>query len=233
MLQSLSFKKIYLILFICFFILFSGCQKNEPESVTTNSTSTTTNNTANTRQVKDNEIKSSSRPEGTFRITNELPFLADTSFTIEQKSDAQVFFFSDYNEDEIFRFVQIQFESYKPESEETYKYELKDSVKIGDVVFGKSYWCFNLEQAAAERPVSDIAAVQTLLRSREVNTRGMFSGVRLLWLSEDKRSEMLVIYGEKTSFRNIDCSNRKTAEPLLEELNKQFLKDFSVIKFKN
>lgn len=230
MIQLLSFDKIYLIPFICFFILFSGCQKNEPESVTTKST---TNTTTKVRQIKENELTSSSSPEGTFKITNDLPFLADTSFTIEQKSDAQVFFFSDYNEDEIFRFVQIQFESYKPESEETFQYELKDSVKIGDVMFGKSYWCFNLEQAAAERPVSDIAAVQTLLRSREVNTRGMFSGVRLLWLSEDKRSEMLIIYGEKTSYRNIDCSNRKTAEPLLEEMNNQFLKDFSVIKFAN
>ena len=183
--------------------------------------------------MKNNELTSSSKPQSIFQITNDLPFLADTSFTIEQKSDAQVFFFSDYNEDEIFRFIQIQFESYKPESEETYKYDLKDSVKIGDVVFGKSYWCFNLEQAAAERPVSDIAAVQTLLKSREVNTRGIFTGVRLLWLSEDKRSEMLVIYGEKTSYRNIDCSNRKSAEPLLEELNKQFLKDFTITKFNN
>jgi len=231
MYQLLQFNKIYFITFICCFILISGCQKNESESVTTKSTTTST--TIKVRQVKDNELTSSSSPEGTFKITNDLPFLADTSFTLEQKSDAQVFFFSDYNEDEIFRFVQIQFESYKPESEETYQYELKDSVKIGDIMFGKSYWCFDLEKAAAERPVSDIAAVQTLLRSREVNTRGMFSGVRLLWLSEDKRSEMLIIYGEKTSYRNIDCSNRKTAEPLLDELNKQFLKDFSVVKFRN
>lgn len=229
MLQTLSFKKFYFISFIYFCVLISGCQKNEPESVTTKSTTSTNN----VRQVKNNELTSSSKPQSIFQITNDLPFLADTSFTIEQKSDAQVFFFSDYNEDEIFRFIQIQFESYKPESEETYKYDLKDSVKIGDVVFGKSYWCFNLEQAAAERPVSDIAAVQTLLKSREVNTRGIFTGVRLLWLSEDKRSEMLVIYGEKTSYRNIDCSNRKSAEPLLEELNKQFLKDFTITKFNN
>ncbi|MCB0727159.1 MAG: hypothetical protein R3A12_04510 [Ignavibacteria bacterium] len=185
------------------------------------------------RQIKNNELTSSSSPEGTFKITNDLPFLADTSFTLEQKSDAQVFFFSDYNEDEIFRFIQIQFESYKPEVEDTYKYELKDSVEVGGVMFGKSYWCFDLEKAAAERPVSDIAAVQNLLRSNLVNTRGMFSGVRLLWLSEDKRSEMLVIYGEKTSYRNIDCSNRETAEPLLDEMSLQFLKDFNVIKFNN
>ena len=106
-------------------------------------------------------------------------------------------------------------------------------VEVGGVMFGKSYWCFDLEKAAAERPVSDIAAVQNLLRSNLVNTRGMFSGVRLLWLSEDKRSEMLVIYGEKTSYRNIDCSNRETAEPLLDEMSLQFLKDFNVIKFNN
>ncbi len=119
MLKSQSFNKFSLIPFICFLILISGCQKNEPESVTTKPTTTST--TSKVRQVKDNELTSSSSPEGTFNITKDLPFLADTSFTIEQKSDAQVFFFSDYNEDEIFRFVQIQFESYKPESEETYQ----------------------------------------------------------------------------------------------------------------
>lgn len=228
MLKSLSFKKIYFIPVFCLIILTSGCQKNEPEFVTTKSTTNMKD-----RQIKNNELTSSSSPEGTFKITNDLPFLADTSFTLEQKSDAQVFFFSDYNEDEIFRFIQIQFESYKPEVEDTYKYELKDSVEVGGVMFGKSYWCFDLEKAAAERPVSDIAAVQNLLRSNLVNTRGMFSGVRLLWLSEDKRSEMLVIYGEKTSYRNIDCSNRETAEPLLDEMSLQFLKDFNVIKFNN
>jgi hypothetical protein len=181
LLSLVPWLKLNLFLTICLSIFLSACHKQEPKTRLSN------------RRVENNKLISASAPERTFQVTKALPFLADTSFTLSEKSDAEVFFFADSKKGLIKRFFQFQFESLKPHIEGTYKYEMKDSVKIGDVQFSQSYWCFDLIEAGQERPKSDIAVVQKMLNSNEVNTTGKYVGLRFVYLSEDKRSEMLII----------------------------------------
>ena len=200
---------------ICLSFSLSACQRQEHKT------------SLSKRRVENNKLISTSVPKRTFHVTKTLAFLADTSFTLSEKSDAEVFFFADSKKGLIKRFLQFQFESFKPHIESTYKYEMKDSVKIGDVQFSQSYWCFDLIEAGEERPESDIAVVQKMLSRNGVNTTGKYAGLRFVYLSEDKRSEMLIIYGEKTTVGGIDCDNEERAEPLLEQIYRQTLSEFS------
>ena len=87
-----------------------------------------------------------------------------------KKSDAEVFFFWISKKGLNQAFLQFQSVSFKPHIECIYKYEIKDSVKIGDIEFSQSYWCFDLIETGEERPKSDIAVVQKMLNCNRVNT---------------------------------------------------------------
>ena len=108
-------------------------------------------------------------------------------------------FFLDSKKGEVTRFLQFQFESFNPEMKGTYKFhDVKDSIQLGGLQLLQSYWCFNMREAAVEEPKSDIAVVQNLLNSKRVNTTGTYVGKRYIYLSEDRRFEMLIIYGRKS-----------------------------------
>jgi hypothetical protein len=216
LLSLLPWLRLNLFLTICLSIFLSACHKQGPKTRLSN------------RRVENNKLISISAPERTFQVTKDLPFLADTSFTLSEKSNAEIFIFADSKQGLIERFLQFQFESFKPHIEGTYKYEMKDSVKIGDVQFSQNYWCFDLIEAGVEKPESDIGVVQKLLNNNGLNTTGKYVGLRFVYLSEDKRSEMLIIYGEKTTVRGIDCDNEETAVPLLKQMYGQALTEFSI-----
>ncbi|NJN44666.1 MAG: hypothetical protein HC806_08085 [Anaerolineae bacterium] len=144
------------------------------------------------------------------------------------KTDVEVFFFADVKTGRINRFLQFQFETFKPQAEDTFKYELQDSVELGALNFGYNYWCFDLAEAGQERPDSDIAVVQHRLEAMNVHTIGNYVGLRFVYLTQDKRSELLIIYGESTDNRGIDCNNEELSEPLLHQMHKQVLSDFTV-----
>ena len=57
---------------------------------------------------------------------------------------------------------------------------------------------------------------------------GIYVGKRYIYLSQDKRFEMLIIYGEKDSFRRIDCNNEEAAVPLLKEMDEEILQLFKI-----
>jgi hypothetical protein len=67
-----------------------------------------------------------------------------------------------------------------------------------------------------------------MLNNKGVYTDGIYVGLRLVYLREDKRSEMLIIYGERTDFRGINCSSKETSEPLLEQMSLQVLNELRV-----
>ena len=77
----------------------------------------------------ENLLISPQKPERTFQITNTLPFIAKTSFSLKEKTDAEVFFFADVKKGSIKRFLQFQFESFKPNVKGTYKDKTKGSGK--------------------------------------------------------------------------------------------------------
>ena len=66
------------------------------------------------------------------------------------------------------------------------------------------------------------------MNDKGVTTSGVYVGKRYIYLSKDKRFEMLIIYGEKDTYRGIDCSNEETALPLLLEMDQQILKSFKI-----
>ncbi len=181
-------------------------------------------------QVVNNELFSYAVPVRSFQITDALPFIADTSFILKEKSEAEVFFFADSKKGTLTRFFQFQFESMKPHIEGTYSYDREDSLNLGGLNFYKRIWCFNLVEAAEERPNSDISVVQNMLNNNGVNTTGNYVGLIYAYLSEDKRSELLIIYGEKTDYRNVDCGNEETSLPLLELMSQQVLSELKVEK---
>ena len=185
--------------------------------------------TVSNRVVKNNSLISNSNLKMTFQISEELQFLADSAFVLKERSNTEVFLFTDSKKGEIKRFLQFQFESFVPEIEGTYKFhDVTDSIQISGLQLLQSHWCFNLVEAAKERPKSDISVVQKVLNNNGVTTNGVYVGKRFIYLSEDKRFEMLIIYGEKDSYSGIDCSNEETALPLLLEMDEQILKSFKI-----
>ena len=85
-----------------------------------------------------------------------------------------------------------------------------------------------MDAVARERPGSDIDFVQKMLSNRGIKTPGIYVGVNWKYFSKDRRSEMLIIYGEQTTVRGIDCRNEETAAPLVKKLYKEALKEFSI-----
>jgi hypothetical protein len=185
--------------------------------------------TVSKRVVKNNILISNSNLKKTFQISEDLTFLADSAFVLKERSNTEVFLFTDSKKGEIKRFLQFQFESFVPEIEGTYKFhDVKDSIQVDGLQLLQSHWCFDLMEAAKEMPKSDISVVQKVLNDRGVTTTGIYVGRRYIYLSKDKRFEMLIIYGEKDSYRGIDCSNEETALPLLLEMDEQILNSFDI-----
>ena len=201
---------------ICILISFTSCQKQENKT------------NLSIRRVENNNLISNSTPEKTFQVSNNLPFLADTSFTLSERADAEVFMFTSSKKGSVDRFLHFQFERLKPHIEGTYKDEIPDIINIGEINFGKSYWCTDITEAIEENPESDIAITQKLLNNAGANTFGKYAGLKLLYFSEDKRSELLIFYGEKITIRGIECDNEEIADTLLEQIYKEALTEFSI-----
>ena len=93
--------------------------------------------------------------------------------------------------------------------------------------FGFDHWCFDLEEVAVEVPDSDVAAVQKMLTHNEVRTTGAYFGTRLVSLAEDKRSELLIIYGERADINEIDCRG-EIEQSRLESILQDTLRAFTI-----
>ena len=182
-----------------------------------------------TRWVTDNNLISTTILENTFEVSKELQFLVDSAFVLKERSNTEVYFFADTKEGETQRFLQFQFENLRPGIEGPIKFDgVTDSLEIAGIPMLQRYWCFDMEEAAIEMPKSDIAVVQKMLASKGIATTGQYVGKMFIYLSDDRRSEALIIYGEKYSVRNIDCENEETAAPSMEEMDKDVLRTFEI-----
>ncbi len=214
------------ILYFSFALLLFGCgpnantannQPDQPKTQTQPQQSSPQNNAP--RRVENGKMVSTIGPAMTFFIPSGLAFLADTSLVFDGKSNAEIFLFVEARQGQVSRFLQFQFGHLNPGVEKLYEYEMRDSSYLQDVPFGKNYWCEDLISHSLEVPNSDVATVQRMMRRSNLFCTGLFAGQRYVYVGPNKQTELLIIYGEKTSLRNIDCANEQDAFPKMVEMD--------------
>ena len=98
------------------------------------------------------------------------------------------------------RFYWVQFEHYLPTNSHTYNYRPDRTTDIGGLQFIYDVASMSDYRAAIRDPRSDGAAVAALMAKHNITFPPRLARVRMVHLpSADRRSELMIIYGEALS----------------------------------
>ena len=149
------------------------------------------------RQVDDNVITSEHDPEVRIQLPKSVQYVGADRWVLYGIADCELHAFVEADEQkEVHRLYWVQFEGYIPEKPELkHKYDSLLHAKIGGMDFYVDTWVRSND--AEIEPGSDREHIETLIRAKGYKMpRGMMY-VRLVHLlDEQKRKELMIIYGE-------------------------------------
>jgi hypothetical protein len=157
-----------------------------------------------TRTVENNVLTSTNMPRIKLKIDPSLRFVGRLQFILYDLAEADVFVFAEAGDGGMVRrLVIVQFEGYLDNNSYTYKYSSPTTVKVGSHEFLQDYYATDRARLTEPvRPDSDAARVYSLLREKGYVEPARSVRVRLVrLLGEERRKELLIIYGESVDDR--------------------------------
>jgi hypothetical protein len=150
------------------------------------------------RLVVANQIVSPALPPVHISIDPSLTYVGGPRFELYGIALAEQHLFVRANaEHTIEHLVWVQFEGFLPDNQRTYRYPVTETVTLAGTAFIYDASSVAIEDAIAERPDSDLAAVRDHLRAQGYEMPGKVWAQRFVYLIEpDNRHELMIIYGE-------------------------------------
>ena len=151
------------------------------------------------RHVRGRTIVSEESPKVELSVRKGYRFIGTQQINLYGVAEAEQFVFARQGRDNtVESFYWIQFEHFLPSNDRTYNYSSKNTTQIGDLnfVYNVGSWP-DYRAEMARSPASDGAAIERLLEKRHLSFPHRAAHVRMFHLpSADRRSELMIIYGE-------------------------------------
>jgi hypothetical protein len=153
------------------------------------------------REVTGQTIVSKQLPAATLTFADEYRYVGSQVMNIYGNALAeQHLFVAGAKSGPVQRFYWVQFEHYLPTNSDTYDYRPERTTDIGGMQFIYDVRAFTDYGGAERDPRSDGAAIARLLAQHDLAFPSRMARVRMFHLpSADRRSELMIIYGEAVS----------------------------------
>ena len=149
------------------------------------------------RKVESNVITSERDPEVRIHLPNSAQYVGADRWVLYGMADCELHAFVDADpQKNVQRLYWVQFEGYLPTRPELkHKYDSPRHANIGSMDFYVDTWVRTKD--AEMRPGSDVEHIVALIRARGYHMPDGMMYVRLVHLlDEQKRKELMIIYGE-------------------------------------
>jgi hypothetical protein len=168
------------------------------------------------RTVSHNRIISEATPRANVRVAPAFQYAGGLQFILYDIAHVEQHHFVVVDaEQRVQRQVWVQFEGYLENNSHVYNYPMKESVTLGGLTFLYNLGLLNIADDCAARPTSDRAHMVDYLRGLGITLQGDTMYMRLVWLDEALRNELMFIYSEDlapTGYRLADLTSGGPAE---------------------
>jgi hypothetical protein len=149
------------------------------------------------RTGQDTILRSEKSPVVKIQIDPEFKYAGSTSFILYDvaRVEQHHFVVADAQR-RVVRLLWFQFEGYLENNEHRYRYPPMETIIINGFTFLHDGDVWNIDEDYAERPTSDSAHVVDYLRQHGYTLADSAMFKRLVWLDEDLRNELMIIYAE-------------------------------------
>lgn len=188
------------------------------------------------RNVQDNLLVSESLPAVRIRVDPQFAYVGNTSFILYEIAHVEQHHFVVTDaQKRVERLLWFQFEGYLDNNERTYRYPPMKTMTLNRLTFLHDGDVLNIDDDYRERPTSDSAHVVDFLKGQGYTLEGDTMFRRMVWLDENLRNELMIIYSEDlspTEFRVADLteggSQADKWNSISEALHQRALASFSV-----
>lgn len=151
-----------------------------------------------TRTVKGQTIESQQDPKAVLEFAKDYKYIDSQRFTLYGVADAEQHFFAKTAPDgTVQSFYWIQFEHYLPDNSHSYDYKPTRTTDLGALHFIYDTEGYTDYGGAMRNPESDGSRLKALLAKHGLSFPKRSVRIRLIHLpNPDKRSELMIIYGE-------------------------------------
>lgn len=182
-------------------------------------------------------LRSEKLPVVAIQIDPAFKYVGSTSFILYGIAHAEQHHFVVADaERRIERLLWFQFEGYLDNNERNYRYSGMETITLNHLTFLHDGDIQNIDDDYAERPTSDSAHVVDFLKEKGYSLTGDTMFKRLVWLDENLRNELMIIYSEdlrSTGFRAADLTKDGSAaaewEAISRALEERALSSFRII----
>lgn len=181
-------------------------------------------------------LRSDKLPAVAIQIDPAFKYVGSTSFILHGIAHAEQHHFVVADaERRIERLLWFQFEGYLDNNERKYRYPGMETITLNHLTFLHDEDIQNIDDDYAERPTSDAAHVVDFLKEKGYTLTGDTMFKRLVWLDENLRNELMIIYSEdlhSTGFRAADLTKEGSAaewEAISQALQERALSSFKIL----
>lgn len=182
-------------------------------------------------------LRSEKLPVVAIQIDPAFKYVGSTSFILYGIAHAEQHHFVVADaERRIERLLWFQFEGYLDNNERKYHYSGMETITLNHLTFLHDGDLHNIDDDYVERPTSDSAHVVDFLNEKGYTLTGDTMFKRLVWLDENLRNELMIIYSEdlrSTGFRAADLTKDGSAaaewEAISHALEERALSSFRII----
>ena len=152
------------------------------------------------RTVHNNLLLSESLPPARFRVDPRFTYVGSTRLILYEIAHAEQhhFVIADAGK-RVERLLWFQFEGYLENNDRRYRYPVMDTMTVNGLTFLHDADVLNLDEDYRERPASDSAHVVDFLNEQGYTLGGDAMFKRMVWLDENLRNELMIIYSEDLS----------------------------------
>lgn len=188
------------------------------------------------RNVQNNLLVSESLPAVRIRVDPQFAYVGNTSFILYEIAHVEQHHFVVTDaQKRVERLLWFQFEGYLDNNERRYRYPPMETMTLNGLTFLHDGDVLNIDADYKERPTSDSAHMVEFLKEQSYTLEGETIFRRMVWLDENLRNELMIIYSEDlspTEFRVADLteggSQADKWNSISEALHQRALASFSV-----
>ena len=191
------------------------------------------------RSVKGRTLTSHVLPPIEIKFDKAFKYVGSQQFVLYDRAQVEQFFFVAANRGSIKRMFMVQFEGYLPDNTHTYDYNIKETVRLGELDFMSDNAVVNVPAFRKQYPDSDAGRAAAFLETKGYVLAGediIFQRfVRLV--DEARRNEVLILYYETLNEKGFTAASLSDGgkaasqrDRLFEEVRQRALKGFTVAK---
>ena len=149
------------------------------------------------RTVQHNLLSSEAAPKIQIRVDPSFTYVGGLTCLLGTTTAAEQHHFIQAAKQKVIRHLWFQFEGFLDTNQHQYQDDpYAERLKINDFIFAHDADFFNWDSAILKRPNSDSAQAVNFLGSQGFRLEGNSIFKRLVWLDQEKRNELMIIFSE-------------------------------------